>query len=382
MNENKSEKIGEREKYGIISGTAGIFLNILLFSGKFVAGIFLGSVSVTADALNNLSDVASSLVTLIGFKISAKKADDEHPFGHGRMEYIAGLIVSFLIILVGVELFKSSVESMINPSPLEKSNLALIVLSVSILVKLSMFVFNLRLSKKINSAALKATAKDSISDVLSTSIVLFAVCFSIFRPESKIAFDGIAGILVSVFIIINGIGSAKDTINPLLGIPADKKTAKEIENLVLSFDSIIGVHDLLIHEYGPGKIMISLHAEVPGDKNVFELHEIIDEAEKAVSEKFSCSATIHIDPVDLSDNEVRRLKEHLEKSAKEIDENLSVHDVRIIKCKNNETKICFDALRPCGLKMKDSEIEKRLSEKAKEFNPNCKCEIKIDNAFC
>lgn len=375
-----ASKAEERKRCGMISGTVGIFLNFLLFVIKFCSGIFTNSVSVMADAFNNCSDVASSVVTFFGFKVSAEKADDEHPFGHGRMEYIAGLIVSVLIIFVGAELLKSSIEILIKPEPIEKSVLVTVILFASILVKLFMFALNLKFSKKINSAALKAAAKDSLSDVFSTLIVVVAILIESFFPELNCSVDGIAGIIVSFFIIANGFDSAKETINPLLGIPADKNLAQKIETCVLEFKPILGVHDLLIHEYGPGHEIISLHAEVPGNLNLFEIHQIIDDAEKAVSERFHCSVTIHIDPVDLSDKETLRFKEFLKNAACEIDKNLSVHDVRLIQCENQK-KVCFEILRPSGLKLSNEELLQKFTEKAKQFNPEYECEIQIDNSF-
>lgn len=375
------KKAEERKKYGILSGIIGIILNFLLFIFKFFCGFFTNSVSITADALNNLSDVASSLVTLLGFKISAKKPDNEHPFGHGRMEYIAGLIVSVLIIFVGAELFESSLKSIIKPQKIEKSVFALIILFASILLKLAMFALNLKFSKKINSAALKATAKDSLSDVLSTFVVLVAIFAETFMSELKFSVDGFAGIFVSVFIIANGINSAKETVNLLLGVPADKKLAEQIENLVLEFKPILGVHDLLIHEYGPGSEIISLHAEVPGNLNLFEIHKVVDDAEKAVSERFHCSVSIHIDPVDLKNKKILRFKEYIKNVASEINSSLNVHDVQIVKCENENKKICFEVERPCNLKISDSELSQKLLEKAKEFAPNYEYEIKIDNPF-
>ncbi len=371
----------KREKYGFTSGLAGTILNLGLFATKLAAGILSGAVSVVADALNNLSDVSASLVTMLGFKISAKKADDEHPFGHGRMEYISGLIVSILIIIFGIELFKSSVQAVINPRQIHVSHLTLSVLAFSILVKLFMFAYNLKLSKKINSAALKANAKDSISDVISTSVVLAAIAFSAAYPESKIQFDGIAGIVVALFVLWNGISSAKDTINPLLGVPAESHMVKAVEEVAMGFHPICGIHDILIHEYGPGRIMISLHAEVPGNRDIYELHQAIDDAESALGKKFNCDAVIHMDPVDFSNYEVMWLKAYLKKAAEEIDRNLSVHDVRLVPCDNRRYTVRFDALRPRGFKMTDAELIQKLSSKVKEFKPEYKCEIQIDTAF-
>lgn len=371
-----------REDYGVASGIIGIVLNLILFTLKLVAGIFSKSVSVIADAMNNLSDVSASLVTLIGFKVSAKKADMEHPFGHGRMEYISGLIVSFLIILVGVELFVSSVKSMFVPSVLKTTTFTVAILFVSVFVKSAMFVYNLVLSRKIKSVALKAVAKDSISDVISTTGVLAAMLFAFFRPDSKIPGDGIAGILVAVFIIWNGIDSAKDTVNPLLGEPMDKNFVADVKNVVMGFEPICGIHDVLVHDYGPGKVMISLHAEVPGDRNIFDLHQVIDDAENAVSEKFNCMVTIHMDPVDFNDPETVRVREYLGNSAKEIDSELTVHDVRFVPLENGLRRVRFDILIPRGFCMPDEELVKVFQQKVSALNPLYESEIHVHNVFC
>lgn len=371
-----------REDYGVASGIIGIVLNIMLFTLKLVAGIFSKSVSVIADAMNNFSDVSASLVTLIGFKVSAKKADMEHPFGHGRMEYISGLIVSFLIILVGAELFVSSVKSMFVPSVLKTTTFTVAILFVSVFVKSAMFVYNLVLSRKIKSVALKAVAKDSISDVISTTGVLLAMLFAFFRPDSKIPGDGIAGILVAVFIIWNGIDSAKDTVNPLLGEPMDKNFVADVKNVVMGFEPICGIHDVLVHDYGPGKVMISLHAEVPGDRNIFDLHQVIDDAENAVSEKFNCMVTIHMDPVDFNDPETVRVREYLGSSAKKIDSELTVHDVRFVPLENGRRRVRFDILIPREFCMPDEELVKVFQQKVSALNPLYESEIHVHNVFC
>lgn len=250
-----------RGRYGVLCGIAGICFNFLLFSGKFIAGIFSKSVAVIADAFNNLSDAAASIVTIVGFKISGKKPDADHPFGHGRMEYIAGLVVSFLILVVGFELLMSSIDSIRNPEPLDTSVFTVVMLVAAILVKFYMFFYNRRIGKKILSSAMEATAKDSLNDTVSTAVVLAAVIIELFFPNSKFPFDGVAGIFVAVFIFYNGIESIKDTVNPLLGVPADREFVKQVEEEVMKFKPICGIHDLIVHDYGPGRVMISLHAE-------------------------------------------------------------------------------------------------------------------------
>ena len=283
-----------RTAYGILCSVVGIILNIMLFILKLVAGFILKSMAVTADAYNNLADGASSLVSLLGFKLSSKKPDSEHPFGHGRIEYVTGLIVSFLIILMGFELLSSSIKSIKNPSNISQNIIALYIMIASICVKFYMYIYNHTIAKKISSAAMEATAKDSLCDMIATSVAFVSVVVS---PFVNFPLDSIAGILVSLFILYTGIDSAKETINPLLGLPPSKELVKSIEAEVLRHEHIIGIHDLVIHDYGPGRLMISLHAEVPGNLDIFMLHETIDDAEVALEKKFQCEAIIHLDPI-------------------------------------------------------------------------------------
>lgn len=370
-----------REKYGILCGVAGICLNVLLFIGKLIAGIFSKSVAVVADAFNNLSDAAASIVTVVGFKISGKKPDKDHPFGHGRMEYIAGLIVSFLILAVGIELFKSSLDSILHPKPLDTSIFTVVTLVSAILVKFYMFFYNRRIGKKIQSAAMEATAKDSLGDTISTAVVLVSSVVSLMLPDVHFPFDGAAGMFVAAFIFYNGIKSIKDTVNPLLGVPADKEFVKQIEAEVMSFQPICGVHDLIVHDYGPGRMMISLHAEVPGNLNIFDLHDVIDNAEVAVAQKFNCSVTIHMDPVDVQSPEIQMLRNYISQETKKIAPGLTVHDIRIVPG-NTHTNIIFDAVRPYGCCFSEDELVEKLSECVRSLNSSYRCVIHVDNPFC
>lgn len=370
-----------REKYGVLCGVAGICFNVLLFTGKLIAGIFSKSVAVIADALNNLSDAAASIVTVVGFKISGKKPDENHPFGHGRMEYIAGLIVSFLILIVGIELFKSSLDSIFHPKPLDTSLFTIVTLVAAILVKFYMFFYNRRIGKKIQSAAMEATAKDSLGDTISTSVVLAASVVVLIFPGARFPFDGAAGIFVAAFIFYNGIESIKDTVNPLLGVPADREFVKQIEAEVMSFKPICGVHDLIVHDYGPGRMMISLHAEVPGNLNIFDLHDVIDNAEVAVAQKFNCAVTIHMDPVDLESGEIQMLRAYIAEEAQKIAPGITVHDIRIVPG-NTHTNIIFDAVRPHGCCLSEDELVEKLSERVRARSSLYRCVIHIDNPFC
>ena len=292
----------ERRAYGILCGTLGITLNILLFAGKYLAGVISGSIAIMADAFNNLSDAGSSVITLLGFQFAGRQADEEHPFGHGRIEYLSGLAVSLAIIVMGVELLRSSVEKVLHPEAVDTGFLAMGILVVSVAVKLYMSYYNRRIGKKIDSAAMKATATDSLSDALATSVVFLSM---IVLRTTGINVDGWCGVLVAVFILRAGYGAAKETLNPLLGQAPEPEFIDEIEKIVLSRPEIIGIHDLVVHDYGPGHRMISLHGEVDGSGDIYALHDAIDSAEMELHECLGCEAVIHMDPVNLKDPEMK-----------------------------------------------------------------------------
>ena len=357
------------------------FFNFLLFASKLFAGLLSKSVSVIADAFNNLSDAAASIVTIVGFRLSVKNPDDEHPFGHGRMEYISGLIVSFLILFVGLELLKSSISAIFNPVDLDSSAFTIIALCVSILIKFYMFLYNRRIAKKIESAAMDATSKDSLNDCVSTSAVLLVIIATKLFPQLKLPLDGIAGILVALFIIKGGIDSVKETVDPLLGKKANPEFVAEIEKTVMAHSMVRGIHDLVVHDYGPGRTMVSLHVEVPGNLDIFSIHDEIDCIEVELSKKFKCDATIHMDPVDLNNEKIAELKEYLAKVSKEINPELTVHDVRMVPGKTH-TNVIFDAVKPFGCKLTPLELQKELSKKVKEFNKSYNAVIHLDMPFC
>ena len=263
-------KENERQAYGTLCSVVGIMLNVMLFAGKYFAGIISHSIAITADAFNNLSDAGSSFITLIGFRFAGKKPDTEHPFGHGRFEYISGFIVSIAILMMGFELGKSSVSKIIHPVAVETGKLSIIILFISVCVKLYMALYNTRIGKKIDSTAMKATAMDSLSDMVATSVVLLSMLIMKF---TCLSIDGISGLLVALFILYAGYNAAKDTLGPLLGQPPKKEFVHEIEDIVLSYEDVVGIHDLVVHDYGPGRCMISLHAEVPGDGDIYKLHD-------------------------------------------------------------------------------------------------------------
>lgn len=370
----------QREAYGIKCGITGIVLNVLLFTGKLLAGIFSKSVAVIADAFNNLSDAAASVVTVAGFKLSGKKPDADHPFGHGRMEYIAGLIVSFLILMVGLELLKSSVESILHPEKTDSSIFTVCALVASICVKCIMYVYNHVIAKKICSPAMEATAKDSLNDCISTSVVLVTVIVNYFVPDFTLPLDGIAGLIVAVFILRSGYEAAKDTVDPLLGVKADPEFVKEIESCVLEHKPISGIHDLIVHDYGPGRLMISLHAEVPGNENIFDLHEIIDETEYEISERFGCHVTIHMDPVDVTNPELDTLKAYIKKVAAKIDEKLTFHDLRIVPGQGH-TNVIFDIVRPNDCSLSEEDLKLVFRKAIFDYNKVYFAVINIDNPY-
>lgn len=378
-NPDDTENPAVREKYGVICGMSGIFINILLFAFKLFAGVIAKSVAVTADAFNNLSDAGSSIITILGFKLSFKKPDAGHPFGHGRLEYVSGLVVSFLIILAGVELLKSSVEAVVHPSPVETGLLPVTVLVVSIFAKFYMYLYNHRISKKIKSAAMDAIARDSLSDTVSTFVVLASITAGHFIRIS-LPLDGIAGIIVAAFIVISGLSAAKETINPLLGVPPTPEFVKEIEEETMKHKPIHGIHDLVVHDYGPGRVMISLHAEVPGDINIFELHDVIDNTERDIAKRFNCAVTIHMDPIDLKNDEVEKMWEFVSAEVSSINSGITVHDLRLVPGPTH-TNVIFDIVKPHSCLMSDDELRNTLSSRIKNVRPECICVISVDHPF-
>lgn len=368
-----------RQQYGTLSGFYGIFLNIALFAIKLVAGLISKSIAITADAMNNLSDAGASIITVLGFKLSGKKPDKDHPFGHGRFEYITGLFVSVLILMMGFELLKSSASSVLHPEPVNGTLLSVIILVISICVKAYMYFFNHKVSKKINSASMEATAKDSLSDTVSTFVVLISTVIYMLNL-TNLPVDGIAGLFVSLFIIKNGIESVRDTIQPLLGQPPEKEFVEEIERLVMSHEMVEGIHDLIVHDYGPGRVMVSLHAEVDGTKNIFDIHDEIDNIEVELGEKFNCTATIHMDPIDINSREIKELKELVKTCAKEIYADLTIHDLRIVPG-TTHTNVLFDLVKPHECTIPDSRLSEMLSKKVNDLKPKYFCVIKVEPPF-
>ncbi len=355
-----------RSSYGVLCGGFGIFLNILLFIGKFLAGTLAKSVSITADAFNNLADAGSSIITLLGFRLARQKPDTKHPFGHGRIEYIAGLLVSAAIILMGFELAKSSISKIISPEPIEFSVLTAAILVCSILVKLYMVFYNKSIGKKIKSATLGATSLDSCSDCIATSVVLVS---SLIAHFFKINIDGYCGVLVAAFVIYSGIRALQETITPLLGQSPDKEFIDRIQKLIEKFPEITGIHDLIVHDYGPGRLMISLHAEMPvhEDSDIFAMHDIIDNAERLLSKELECLVTIHLDPTRSNDEKVAALKAKTENVLHGISPELSLHDFRVVPGPTH-TNLIFDVVIPFDLKLKEDEITEKLNSAVSEWD--------------
>lgn len=348
----------DRGVYGIVCGISGIILNILLFGAKLFAGIISASVSIVADAVNNLSDAGSSVVTLLGFKLAGKKADSEHPYGHGRFEYISALLVSAVIMVMGFELLKESVERIINPSETGLEPAALIILPASILVKFYMAYYNRHYGKKIDSTALFAVAKDSLCDCLATGAVLIGTIVSHFTGLHA---DGPCGVLVSLFILYSGYSSGKEAIDPLLGMPPEPEFIEHIKDIVVGFDErVVGIHDLMIHDYGPGRRIISLHAEVPSDIDMLQAHDVIDNLEKKLADELNCTATIHMDPVQINDPRVKELKEKTIALAARIHPDITVHDFRVV-FGDTHTNLVFDMAVPFSCTLDESQIKEKAS---------------------
>lgn len=369
--------VNVRRQYGILCGGFGIFLNIILFALKFIFGTIAASVAMIADAFNNLSDAASSIVSILGFKLASKKPDPQHPFGHGRIEYISGLIISFLILLMGFELLTSSVKSLIHPEKTQSSVISIVIMAIGILIKFYMFFYNHTIAKKINSVSMEATAKDSLSDTISTFVVIISIIAGRF---TSFPVDGIAGIIVALFILYTGYDSAKETIRPLLGQPPSKEFVEEIEKEVMAHPPIVGMHDLVVHDYGPGRVMISLHAEVPGDMDIFELHDVIDVTEVSLAMKLNCSATIHLDPIDTKNSRLAELKKELKEILAKINPELSCHDVRMVPGITH-TNLIFDVVKPFFYKKNDESLKTEIQNLVNSKYPDVFCAITIDSPY-
>lgn len=331
-----------REQYGVLSGAVGIACNVFLFILKVVIGLVTGSISIAADAFNNLSDGLSCMISIVGFKVSGKAPDEKHPFGYGRTEYIAGLVVAFIIVLVGFEFFKTSIDRILHPAPVAFSLVLVVILAISMLVKLWMGAFNVQIGRRIDSPVLMAAGQDSRNDVITTGVVILGMVAGQF---TTLPVDGYVGVLVAAFIVWAGFGIARDTVAPLLGEAADPEIAKNIEKLVMESEYIVGVHDLIVHNYGAGRWLASLHAEVPSDSDFVAVHEVIDEAEKRVWQRTGVYLVIHMDPIDVNNEHVAALREQVDAVLRAIDENLSMHDFRVVDGAR-QINLIFDVVVP------------------------------------
>lgn len=373
-----SDEKAVRRAYGTACSGAGIGFNVLLFAGKLIAGMLSGSVAIVSDAFNNLSDAGSSIISLVGFKLSNKKSDPQHPFGHGRLEYISGLCVSFLIILMGVELGKASIEKIIEPAQVKFSLLTAAILAASIIVKLYMALYNSRIGKRLNAVTMKAMAKDSLSDAVATSVVLMSM---IVAKLADIAIDGYCGVVVAAFILFTGITAARDTISPLLGQKPDSEFIEEVMRIVNAHKEIIGTHDLVVHDYGPGRLMITLHAEVDADMDILVAHDAVDNIENELREKLGCSAVVHMDPIVTDDVEVNATREEIKRVVSNIDSRMTIHDFRMVPGPTH-TNVIFDVAVPFDTDMDDDELRKILGARIRDVDSKLNAVIEIDKCYC
>ena len=367
-----------RRAYGVLCGVAGIALNALLFAAKYLAGALTGSIAVMADAFNNLSDAGSSLVTLLGFRISGKRSDPEHPFGHGRVEYIAGLIVAMLIIYMGLELARDSIGTILNPAPVRFDALSTAILALSILVKLYMALYNRAIGRKIHSVAMAATATDSLSDAIATLAVLVSALIGRITGAN---IDAWTGALVSLMILRAGWGAAMDTISPLLGNPPEPEFVQRVEDIVNSYDGVTGIHDLLVHDYGAGRVMISLHAEVPADGDLMTMHDMIDTIERRLSGELGCHAVIHMDPVVTDDEAVAAMRGRvLGALRQELDAGVTIHDFRMVAGPTH-TNVIFDAVVPLSVAADDAALRQEIGRIVRGLDETFFAVVTIDRPY-
>lgn len=366
-----------RRAYGMLCGVVGIALNLLLFAGKALAGVISGSVAITADAFNNLSDAGSSVVTLLGFQLAAQKPDSDHPFGHGRIEYISGLVVAMVILLMGVELGRDSVDKILRPAPVTFDPLVAAILVVSMGVKVYMALYNRSVGKHIRSAAMVATATDSLSDCLATAVVLASTLAGHFW---NLSIDGWCGLVVTCFILWAGFNAARETISPLLGQPPEPEFVERIEKLVMSHPEVIGIHDLIVHNYGPGRCFVSLHAEVPADGDILALHDVVDMAEKELNSSLGCLTTIHMDPVVNDDGLTAQTRQRVADIVRLIDPGITIHDFRMVPGPTH-TNVIFDAVVPHDIALSDREVAERIRTGVRALDGNYFAVVEVEKSF-
>lgn len=366
-----------RRAYVLLCSLFGISLNVLLFAGKYLAGVLSGSIAITADAFNNLSDAGSSVITLLGFKLAAKKPDTNHPFGHGRVEYLSGVAVSIIIIVVGFELAHSSIRKIFSPEAVDTGWLPMVILLVSIGVKFYMYAYNRVVGKKICSPAMRATAVDSLTDCAATAVVLLSLLVMRF---TNVNIDGWSGAAVSLFILYSGITAVRDTLSPLLGNPPSPELVHAISDIVLSHPEIVNIHDLIVHDYGPGRLIISLHAEVPGNGDIYVLHDAIDSAERELHDKLGCLAVIHMDPISTDDSRVSTMRRTVAEAVKAVDPRITIHDFRIVSGPTH-TNVIFDAVVPQHFAMPDDEVKRRIEDIVRNLWENTYPKVNIDQSY-
>lgn len=377
IKDKNTENPETRAKYGILSSVTGIIVNILLSAVKLIIGIFANSISIISDALNNVTDAGSSIVTMIGFKVSQKKIDKDHPWGHGRMEYITAFIVDILIVLVGVELFKSSFDKIINPTLPDISTVTIVILVIAVLTKLWLFLFYNKIAKTIDSAAIKGNAYDSISDSISTFVVLLsAIVAKIFG----ISIDGYASILVSIFILFTGFKALKETIDLLLGMKPDTEFVEKLEEFTKKYEMISGIHDIMVHDYGPGRKIVSFHAEVPANCDICKAHDVIDQMEQDIYDEFNCITTIHMDPIVTDDEEINEMRKKTEEIVKEINPEFSIHDFRMTDG-GDRVNLIFDLVISPDTKMDREKLKNMVQQKIHSVNDKYYAVPKIENSY-
>lgn len=363
-----------RNDYGKFSSIMGIIFNVILFTIKLIAGLLSGSVAIVADAVNNLSDASSSIISFIGFKLASKPADADHPYGHGRYEHISALLVACLVLAIGIEILKSSIEKIIHPTDINASIITIVILVISILVKLYMMYFNTKTGKLIKSKILIATAQDSRNDVISTGAVLLSIIISF---AFNLNLDGIMGVLVAIFILVSGLMLVKDTLDPILGIAPEPETVKTISDLISSYEYVLGIHDLIIHDYGPGNTFASVHCEVDSKIDVLLAHDQIDNIERDVFEKTNIHLVIHYDPIVTDDGITMEIREKINTIVKGIKSNMSIHDVRVVPGPTH-TNIVFDIVVPHDVTYTQKELRQMITSEVRKINPKYNCVITFD----
>ncbi len=366
-----------RSAYGRLSGWVGIICNVVLFAGKFICGVFAGSISIMADSFNNLSDAASSVISLLGFKMADKSADEEHPYGHARYEYLAGMIVAVMIAVIGIELFKTGIDKIINPSEVVFSAFSAAILIASIAVKLWMAVFNKKIGRMINSKTIEATSQDSRNDVITTAVVLLAAVISHF---TDLQLDGVMGIAVAVFILYSSVGLIRETIDPLLGRAPDPELVEYIRNKILSYPGVLGTHDLMVHDYGPSRQFASVHVEMAAENDIIESHDVIDNIERDFLNNDNLNMIVHMDPIATKDSVVNELRCMISDIVESIDKRLSIHDLRVVRG-TTHTNIIFDCVKPYDVKISDADLRNEIKRRTAQINSEYFCVITIDASY-